>query len=270
MRLQGLLKLQQPATDINDLRAQSVSCRALAPRSRTDSMLDMAQEAQACFNDQVANVQQRLQREEERSLDLITDAHDVCSKEILYSKEECLNALLSQQVRGRVRQEACQEEKLAYLKEGATIPSDQLLFQLRDVNRVDSLQESIRNEVRYRPDALPLWVRVVSRKNEKYGVNKENTPIANTFEVFYDLLMGTAEDAYQSDHSPYMQAFAQGKDGCFWLKQHSTNSYEESNASGDCPYAAVAAVTFHNKNEEPNPRLHTSFYKKTYILLTIT
>lgn len=62
--------------------------------------------------------------------------------------------------------------------------------------------------------------------------------------------MGTAEDELQSDHEPLSQVFAQGKDGCFVLTRNSTNSYEESNASGDAPYAAVVAVTFHNKTEE--------------------
>lgn len=113
-----------------------------------------------------------------------------------------------------------------------------------------SLEATLRDEPRHRPDAIPVQFRVLSRKNEKYCANKENTPLANTPEVFYDLLMGTAEDELLSDHEPLTQAFAQGKDGCFVLTRNNTNSYEESNASGDDPYAAVVAVTFHNKTEE--------------------
>lgn len=249
MRLQDLLKLQQPAEDLNDLRAQAVSRRALAPRSRPDPMLDIAQEAQACFAAAAESVRGRLHQDQEKVFQGLQFEMTETLKEVEAEHAAHLKFLNSMGLDGKERQRIVREQKSGVLQKEATISNDPILFQLRDINQLNSLETTIRDEPRHRPDAIPVQFRILSRKNEKYGVNKESTPLANTPENFYDLLMGTAEDEFLSDQEPLTQVFAQGKDGCFVLTRNSTNNYEESNASGDCPYAAVVAVTFHNKTE---------------------
>lgn len=244
MRFDDLLKLQ---TD--GLRSQAVGRRALAPRSRTDPMLEVAQEAEVCFEDQVENVRQRLQREEGHSLDAITDVYEACSQEVLHSKEDSLSALEAKHADGESRQAAFQKDQLKQLENTASTSSDALFAQLHEVNQLDSIYSGILNEQRHRPGSIPVLFRILSRKNEKYGANDWSTTLPNTPDAFYSLLMGTADDSYQSDHVPCMQAFAQGEDGAFSFTQCQTNLYDNSHASGTTPCAAVAAVTFQNQTD---------------------
>ncbi len=266
MRFDDVLALQST----KELPIQAVARRVMAPRSCTDPMLEVAQDAQTCFTAAAESVRKRLQQDQAEALEGLQAEKTETLKEGEQQQTAHCEVVRSKGPKGKERQRIVREQKSGVLQQAATISTDPILFQLRDINQLPSLETTLRDEPRHRPDAIPVQFRVLSRKNEKYGVNKESTPLANTPENFYDLLMGTAEDELLSDHEPLTQAFAQGKDGCFVLTRNSTNSYEESNASGDCPYAAVVAVTFHNKKEKPNPRLHTSFYKKIYILLTIT
>ena len=246
MRFDDVLALQST----KEVPTQAVARRVMAPRSRTDPMLEVTDEAQDCFKNVVEAVRERLRQDQAEALESLHAEKVETLKEIEQQHSAHCEAIRSKGPEGKDRQSHYREQKCDVLQQAAVVSTEALFFQLHDVNQVDSLKATLHDEVRYRPDALPVHVRIVSRNNENFGAHKWNTPLSNTPENFYDLLMGTADDEVQSDHFPDTQAFAQGQNGCFMFSQNATNSYEESNASGDCPYAAIVAVSFHNSTDE--------------------
>lgn len=175
MRFEDLLQQQQGET-LRDLRTQAVARRVMAPRSCTDPMLEVAQDAQTCFTAAAESVRERFQQDQAEALEGLQAEKTETLKEGEQQQTAHCEVVRSKGPKGKERQRIVREQKSGVLQQAATISTDALLFQLRDINQLNSLEATLREEPRHRPDAIPVQFRILSRRNEKYGVNKENTP----------------------------------------------------------------------------------------------
>lgn len=254
MRFADLLKLCQvaappaaPAVPLERVHAQAVSKQALNPRSRTEPLLGYAQQARKLWMGQWEAAHQQVHTTGAAHLVAATEHQNAACLDLFENRIEALNHIEIQKSAAFCTQATQAGVALAGLAEAARVPDR--LAPLRDVNQYDSLQSVINQAPQIPEEALPLTLRVLSRKNERYGANYTVPANPNDPETLFQLLMGDVDDAYQADFAPIQTGFLQGSAGGFLWSQNLSYPVGFNDATGAAPLAAVASLALENTTE---------------------
>lgn len=247
MKFEELLKLQKYSKDLKDIHAEVVSKQVLNPRSRTEDLLQKAQEAIDCFTEHFESWNSYLQIIQSQYLKALEAAKQSQCLHVFEQHLEDLNQLEIQKSRAFQRQQAKSTQSLHELEQTAQI-SD-VLAPLRDINQYDSLHPTIQSKIQ--AESFPFVFRILSRKNENYGHNSWNTlpPNFNNPETLYPLLTGDFDDAYLSDLEPFQRYFIQGKAGSFIFNRNGSFPSGYNGAEGSAPLAAMASFSLENTSD---------------------